>query len=103
MEAGDDGKHGSEHQRLLLQVGSYVGIAVALALFAAALIVPLRPTILMAIVAFALWAAVYVAFALAAHMPRTWWRAKWRDPLEVLGILAPDEDPLEKLRRPPRA
>ena len=103
MEAESDGKRGSERHRLLLQVGSCVGIAVALAVVATALLLRLRPIILMAIVAFALWAAVYVAFALGAQMPRAWWRAKWRDPLEVLGILAPDEDPLEKLRRPPRA
>jgi hypothetical protein len=102
VETETDSGRGSPHQRLVLEVGFCVGVAVALAVFALTLVVRLRPVVLSAIVAFALWAAVYLAFALGAHMPRAWWRAKWHDPLEVLGIVAPGEDPLENLRRPPR-
>jgi hypothetical protein len=103
MESDADGRRGSQQQRLVLQVGFCVGIAVSLAAFAGALVVYLRPIVLSPIIAFALWATVYFAFALGAHMPRAWWRAKWREPLEMLGIVAPDEDPLKKLRRPPQA
>jgi hypothetical protein len=102
METETDVRRGSAHQRMVLEVGFCVGVAVALAVFAVCLMVRPRPIVLSAVIAFALWAAVYFAFALIAHMPWAWWRAKWRDPLEVLGIVAPDDDPLQNLRRPPR-
>jgi membrane protein YdbS with pleckstrin-like domain len=103
VETKDEGRHVTEHQRLMLVIAYCVGLGVAVTFFATALIVPLKPLIVMAIVAFALWTALYFGVALGVRMPHAWWRAKWRDPLEVLGIIAPDDDPLEKLRRPPRA
>jgi hypothetical protein len=102
VEAEADERRGSPRQRQLLQLGYFAGIAVALAAFVGSLLVHLRPVFLSAVIAFVLWAAVYFVVAVVVHMPRAWWRAKWRDPLEVLGIVAPGEDPLENLRRPPR-